>query len=282
MKKTLLGYIPEESPIYQLHPLTRVAFLLVASIYPMLIEAPEWNLALTIILIVLLLYARVSMKTIKNYIPIMGSMLFIILISYTVFGGYDPSYIPLAHLGSFTIYFQPVRWAIVTYMRLIPMIFVVIFFFSTSRERDIIVAMRTCKVPFTMTYLLGMGLRSVGMTMEDFQIVREAEKARGFDARGKSVFYKLKQFIMYIVPLFGLAIRRTEEFSNALTARAYSFQGLLKQEKRADYFLTHYHIAIADIIIISALLLSLVMLIVGRYHYGLMDVESSWINVLLK
>lgn len=282
MKKTLLGYIPEESPIYQLHPLTRVAFLLIVSIYPMLIEAPEWNLALTIIMLGLLVYAKVRMDTIKNYVPIFGSMFFIILISYTLFGGYDPAYIPIAHLGSLTIYYQPVRWAIVTYMRLIPMIFVVIFFFSTSRERDMIVAMRTCKVPFTITYLVGMGLRSVGMVMEDFLIVREAEKARGFDTKGKSLLYKLKQFIMYIVPLFGLALRRSEEFSNALTARAYTFRGLLKQQKRADYVLTHYHLAFTDYAIMFILILALILLVIARYHYGLMSVESSAINLLLR
>lgn len=281
MKKTLLGYIPEESPVYQLHPLTRVMFLLIVSIYPMLVAAPEWNLALTVLILGLLVYARVRMDTIKNYIPIMGSMGFIILISYTIFGGYEPSYIPIGHLGSLTIYFQPIRWAIVTYMRLIPMIFIVIFFFSTSRERDLIVALRTVRVPFAMTYLVGMGLRSVGMVMEDFQIVREAEKARGFDTRGKSLYYKLRKFIMYIVPLFGLALRRSEEFSNALTARAYTFRGLLNQQKRADYVLSHYHLSPTDYLIIFTLIIALIALVILRYHFGLMGVESTVINKLV-
>lgn len=281
MKKTLLGYIPEESPVYRLHPLTRVSFLLIVSIYPMLIEAPEWNLALILIMLVLLVYAKVSLATIKNYVPIMVSMGVIILISYTLFGGYEPNYTLLCHLGSLRIFLQPIRWGIVTYMRLIPMIFVVIFFFSTSRERDLIVALRTLKVPFTLTYLIGMGLRSVGMVMEDFQIVHEAEKARGFDTKGKSLFYKLKQFIMYIVPLFGLALRRSEEFSNALTARAYTFNGLFNQQKRTDYVLAHYKMNLKDYAIILILFLALIALIVLQ-NFGILGIESSIINKLFR
>ena len=46
MNKTLLGYVPEQSPIYAVHPFVKLFFLLVVSLFPMFIASPEWNLAL--------------------------------------------------------------------------------------------------------------------------------------------------------------------------------------------------------------------------------------------
>ncbi len=47
--------------------------------------------------------------------------------------------------------------------------------------------MRSVRVPFVVTYIFAMALRAAGMVLEDFQIVRQAEKARGYDPVGKSI-----------------------------------------------------------------------------------------------
>ncbi|HHS97981.1 MAG TPA: hypothetical protein ENK08_08820 [Chloroflexi bacterium] len=145
---------------------------------------------------------------------------------------------------------------------------------STSRERDILVAMRWARVPFTVTYLVAMSLRAVGMVIEDFSIVRQAEKARGYDPKGKSIPYKLRQFVMYIIPLMGLAIRRSEEFSNALVARGYSFTGL-RRVKRPDYVLTKYHFKVLDGVIVAVLSVALALLVFARYGLGMFTLEGS-------
>ena len=54
MNKTLLGYVPEESPIYAIHPFVKLFFLLVVSLFPMFIAAPEINLLLMLIIIFLM------------------------------------------------------------------------------------------------------------------------------------------------------------------------------------------------------------------------------------
>ena len=96
------------------------------------------------------------------------------------------------------------------------------------------------RVPFVVTYVFAMALRSAGMVLEDFFIVRQAEQARGFDPTGKSLAYKIRKYIMYMIPLFALSLRRSEEFTNALVARGYAFTGEAAKVKRADFVLTHY------------------------------------------
>jgi energy-coupling factor transporter transmembrane protein EcfT len=157
------------------------------------------------------------------------------------------------------------------------MIFVMIFFLSTSRERDVIVAMRFIRVPFVVTYVFAMALRSAGMVLEDFFIVRQAEQARGFDTRGKSIAYKLRKYIMYMIPLFALSLRRAEEFTNALVARGYAFTGDAAKVKRADYILTHYSFKPVDGILTAAIIGLFAFILVMRYGYGYMGSNHSFL-----
>jgi energy-coupling factor transporter transmembrane protein EcfT len=281
MNKTLLGYVPEESPIYSVHPFVRVFFLFIVSLFPMIIVAPEWNAFLIILVIILMQYSRINLATLKLYVPVAVSMGSLILFSYTVFAGNHPEFTELIRFLGIRIYYERIVEAVVVYFRVVPMIFITVYFLSSSRERDIIVAMRSIRIPFAMTYLVAMALRSAGMVLEDFSIVRQAEKARGFDPAGKSIAYKLRQFVMYIIPLFALALRRAEEFSNALVARGYSFTGLLRNPKRADYVLTHYHFKKHDFVITAALLCMLIALLVLRYGFGLLTLEGSLTETVL-
>ncbi len=282
MNKTLLGYVPNESPIYAVHPFVKLYFLLVVSLFPMFVSAPDWNIILMVVIILLMWISKVNMSTLKIYIPVAISMGTIIFLSYTVLGGTHPEFELLARIWGINFYWERIRDALVVYFRVLPMIFTMVFFLSTSRERDIIVAMRSIKVPFVVTYIFAMALRSAGMVLEDFGIVRQAEKARGFDPAGKSIAYKIRQYVMYMVPLFALSLRRSEEFTNALVARGYAFTGKVSRVKRADYILTHYSYKYFDYIFIALITIAFIALLVYRYGYGYFQVDQSWLLRLLR
>jgi energy-coupling factor transport system permease protein len=275
MNKTLLGYVPDESPIYAIHPFVKLFFLLVVSLFPLFISAPEWNFALIVIIIFLMWYSRVSMKTLRIYIPVMISMGSIILLSYTIFGGTQPQYELLFKVFGVNIYWERLRDAIVVYLRILPMIFTMVFFLTTSRERDVIVAMRSIRIPFVVTYVVAMALRAAGMVLEDFGIVRQAEQARGFDSAGKSLPYKIRKYVMYMIPLFALSLRRSEEFTNALVARGYAFTGEMARIKRADYILTHYIFSRLDLFLSLLIGLAFIAILVLRYGFGYFSLEQS-------
>ncbi len=102
--------------------------MLIVSLFPLFISAPEWNFALMLFLLFLLGYSRVSLNTIKIYIPVAISMGSIILISYTILGGTHPDYHLLSRLGPVNIYWERVRDALVIYFRILPMILTMVFF----------------------------------------------------------------------------------------------------------------------------------------------------------
>jgi energy-coupling factor transport system permease protein len=282
MNKTLLGYVPNESPIYAIHPFVKLFFLLIVSLFPLFVAAPEWNIALILVIAALMVYSRVNMKTLRIYVPVAISMGTIILISYTILGGVHPEYQLIAQLGGVRIYWERIRDAIVVYFRILPMIITMVFFLTTSRERDLIVALRSVKVPFVVTYVFAMALRAAGMVLEDFQIVRQAEQARGFDSTGKSLAYKIRKYVMYMIPLFALSLRRSEEFTNALVARGYAFTGQASRIKRADFILTHYHFRNLDLFLTILIGITFVALLVLRYGFHKFGLDDSWILIWLK
>lgn len=285
MRRTLLGYVPDESPVYDIHPFVKLYFLLVVSLFPLVISSLEWNILLIVLQLLLLWWSRVNMRTLRIYIPVAISMGTIILLSYTVLGGVHPEYELLFRVFGIPIYWERLRDAMVVYFRILPMILTMVLFLSTSRERDVIVAMRTIRVPFVATYVFAMALRSAGLVMEDFQIVRQAEQARGFDTSGKSLIYKIRQFVMYMIPLFALSLRRAEEFTNALVARGYAFTGEASKVKRADYVLTHYQFTTKDGIITAVITLSFLAILILHYGFGYLGEDSSrllaWLHSVL-
>jgi len=282
MNKTLLGYVPTQSPIYAIHPFVKLFFLLIVSLFPMFVAAPEWNIALMLVILLLMGISRVDIRTLRIYVPVAISMGSIILLSYIIMSGNHPEFLLVARFAGIKVYWERVRDAVVVYFRILPMIFTMVFFLSTSRERDVIVAMRTIRLPFVVTYVFAMALRSAGMVLEDFQIVRQAEQARGFDTTGRSLVYRLRKYVMYMIPLFALSLRRAEEFTNALVARGYAFTGEASRVRRADYILTHYSFKYYDAIFTALISVSFVALLVLRYGYHFFSIEQSWLIIWLK
>lgn len=281
MNKTLLGYIPNESPIYAVHPFVKLFFLMTVSLFPMFFSSPDWNISLMIAILILMWISRVDMRTMKIYIPVAISMGSIILLSYTVLGGTHPEFELIFKFWGINIYWERIRDAIIIYFRVLPMIFTMVFFLTTSRERDLIVAMRSIRTPFVVTYIFAMALRAAGMVLEDFQIIRQAEQARGYDPAGKSLPYKIRQYVMYMVPLFALSIRRSEEFTNALVARGYAFTGKASKIKRADFVLTHYSFKYFDYIFIIIIAFAFISLLVFHFGFDYFSMDHSWLLRML-
>jgi energy-coupling factor transporter transmembrane protein EcfT len=219
------------------------------------------------------------MSTLRIYVPVAISMGTIIFLSYTIFGGTQPQYYVWFRIFGFPFYWERIRDAIVIYFRVLPMIATMVFFLSTSRERDVIVAMRSVRIPFVVTYVFAMALRSAGMVLEDFNIVRQAEKARGFDTKGRSLPYKLRKYIMYMIPLFALSLRRSEEFTNALIARGYAFTGKASKIKRADYILSRYTFHFYDGILVAIITLIFLSILILHYGFGAFGIEQSLLTI---
>ncbi|MHB1392085.1 MAG: energy-coupling factor transporter transmembrane component T family protein [Clostridia bacterium] len=275
MMKTIIGYVPYESPIYGFHPLTRLVFFIISGFIPIFIDLPEVNFAIIIFLIFLFVYSKVDVFKLKIYMPMMVTVGVFIFITYWLAPGNDPGNKVMGYLLGKPLYYQPLRWALVSYIRILSLLFASIFYFSTNRERDILAGFRAAKLPFMASYFIGLSLRSAGMFIDDLHTIREAEQARGLDSSIMTFSGKLKHYSMYMIPLFTLALRRGDEISNALFAKGLS----LKQTgKREDYALSKYLILGKDYAVNTILVFLLISVLFLRVRYNIFGVENSIVN----
>ncbi len=281
-RKTLLGHVPISSPFYKFHPVTRLIMFVFFGVIPLFIFVPEVNFALLLINLMLMRWGRVNLRGLRIYMPIIFTVAIFMFTVVILAPGNDPSYTPL-QAGPITIYYQPVFFTFAAYWRLIAMLFGTILYFSTNRERDMLVALRTLRLPFIASYVIGLSIRSAGMFMEDFRTIREAEQARGLDTKAMRFSDQVKLYMMYLIPLFSIALRRADEISNALFARGYTLTGRVgRGGKRQDYIRSLYKIRSRDIIAIAAMALIFAATGYVQMRYGTFAIEHSPLNIWLR
>ena len=281
-RKTLLGHVPISSPLYQFHPVTRLSMFLFLGVVPLFIFIPVINFFLLLVNLALMIWGRVDLRRLRIYMPIIFTVAFFMFAVVLLAPGNDPSYTPI-QIGSFTIYYEPVFFTFAAYWRLIAMLFGTIFYFSTNRERDMLVALRTIRLPFIGSYVIGLSIRSAGMFLEDFRTIREAEQARGLDTKAMKFSDMVKLYMMYLIPLFSIALRRAEEISNALFARGYTITGRVGTGgKRVDYIRSLYRIRTRDIIVIAIVLLLFFVVGIAQMVFGVFAIENSPLNIYLR
>lgn len=280
-RKTLLGYVPIVSPFYAYHPASRLILFIFLGVIPLFIFVPEVNILLLLFDLALLRWGKVDIKQLKMYMPIIFTVAIFMFTVVILAPGNDPSYTPL-EVFRITIYYEPVFFTFAAYWRLIAMLFGTILYFSTNRERDLLVGLRALRLPFVASYVVGLSIRSSGMFMEDFRTIREAEQARGLDTKAMRFSDQVKLYMMYLIPLFSIALRRANEISNALFARGYTLTGLTSTgEPRQDYIRSTYSYSKKDFIAMTIMMTIFVATGFAQIFFGVFALENSPLNIYL-
>lgn len=271
-KKTLFGYVPAESWVYSFHPLTRLLIMVIFAFLPLAVLTTELNVMLVGVWLVLLLTASVSLQRLRLFLPLIVTMFLFMMGTYLFFPG-DTSGAVAFQTGFVTGYFEPLMFAFANYWRIIALVFAAIFYATTNRERDIIVALRQLNISFGVVYVLSLAFRSAGLFLDDLSTIREAEHAKGLETGGMSVTNRVKHYVMYIVPLFTLAIRRITHIEDALFARGYhNFEFSLFESDRPNYLRTQYRMRVRDYLVIAgavsvALVVFYLAFFKGQFRY---------------
>lgn len=282
MQKTIIGFVPAESPMYTVHPVVRFWLYIATGILPLFIETPEISILFILALLGLFVFSNVNLKRLKMFAPMMVTVGIIITLTYLFFPIKKSQGLIMFKIGSVEAHFYSIMWALCIYLRIITLVLASIFYFSTNRERDILVSLRTIGTPFAASYFVGLALRSAGIFLEDYAIIREAEQARGLDVRNLSLGGKIKHFSMYLVPLFTGSIRKCEDISIGLFAKGTEISGKIDGVKRADYLRSKLIVKNKDKIWILIILVFTIALIILRITTGFLSLDNSLIFKAVK
>ncbi len=105
MRRTLLGTVPVLSPLYQLHPVTRIFMLLFLGAVSLFILVPEINVLLIILILLFLIWAKVDISGLRIYLPLTVTVAIFMFIVSTAFPGPKPEYHTFKVLG-ITLYLE--------------------------------------------------------------------------------------------------------------------------------------------------------------------------------
>ena len=106
---------------------------------------PEINIALIVLIFLYLRWARVDISGLRIYLPLTVTVAIFMFTVSIVFPDRDPSFHPF-HAG-ITFYPEALFWTFASYWRLMAMLFGTIQYFSTNRERETLVAIRSAASP---------------------------------------------------------------------------------------------------------------------------------------
>ena len=73
----------------------------------------------------------------------------------------------------------------------------------TSRDIEIIGAMRQFRVPYVASFFTSTMLRSLNMALFDYSTIRQAQLARGISLKKKNIFRKIADLAYMAVPSYG-------------------------------------------------------------------------------
>ncbi len=94
----------------------------------------------------------------------------------------------------------------------------------TTRDVEIVGAMRQLKVPYVACFFVSIMLRSLSMALTDYTTIRQAQIARGATLKKRGVFGLLSDLAYMAVPLTVTTLRRSREVGDAALVRGFSME----------------------------------------------------------
>jgi energy-coupling factor transport system permease protein len=229
----------------KLHPLTKLFIFLILSIIPFIMENIFDIIFILFLVIILILITRIPLFS-KSFKKVIIAFLLVnvsIFIVWCLFSQREGNVV----LFQTTIVFIQDQWewtilitdttllyAAHISLRIITMFFLMMFFFVSISDRDLIHGLRSIKVPFTACLVISMTFRGLSMFQQEYSIIKEAMMTRGVEFKHVSIPKRIKNFISIFVALIVLMFKRTEEMSASIEARGIP----LRSKKRTVY---HYY-----------------------------------------
>ncbi|MFW9939352.1 MAG: energy-coupling factor transporter transmembrane component T family protein [Candidatus Thorarchaeota archaeon] len=287
LSKTFFSYIPTDSFIARLHPLTKLGLLFVLSIIAYLFDNIVDLLTLLILDIILILLTKVPVFS-KKFLKIIGGFLLAnssIFIAWCLFSQrpgtiiyFENTIIIIEDIWIWNILItdQTIYYASRIALRSLIMFFLALMFFIGTTDRDLIHGLRSIKVPFTICLVINLIFRGIAMFQTDFQIIKEAMQTRGVEFKRTSIPQKIRNFVSIFIALIILMFKKTEEMANSIESRGIPF----RSKNRTIYH--YFPLRIKDFIILTAALMFLGFSIYLRiYRYSLVNFIIKLIPIIL-
>lgn len=251
--KALSLYEEKNTVIHEIDPLSKMLYILVAILVPIIAPTNMAAVAFMILSILLLLIAKVF----KKVIPIIGFSL-IILVTVVIIQGLfrAGNKTPLFNIGSIVFYKEGTYFGLALCSKVINILCAFSLLVLTSSPSNIIESVVRKGLSPKIGYVLSSVLQIIPQMSSNMSTITDAQRSRGMETEGK-LSVRIKAFFPLIGPVVMNSIVNTKERAMALEVRGFdSKEKKTFLNEKKDFYLNKF--------VRAALLIVLILSIVWR------------------
>jgi energy-coupling factor transporter transmembrane protein EcfT len=128
------------------------------------------------------------------------------------------------------------------------MVFSSLLLVMTTRDAGLIAALRQLRTPYLGRFFLAIVFRTLSLSLLDYEVIRQAQVARGINLRRAGLLGLLRNIARMSVPLVATMLRRASEIGDALQARGFALN------RRDGDFVEIRRLGLLDVLVLIGLL----------------------------
>jgi len=264
-------HISKDSPLNLLHPLPKLASILMINTVALIIEAPIPFLILIILVMFAFRIAKVPLMRIWRLIVALVIVSQAVIISY-VFTSRIPGKIIYEFPWGTYVSDMTLLFSLSMIMRYSTMLLGSTLILCTTSDRDITYGISSLKLPYSLAFIFTLAFRSTSIFIDDFAKVRDAMILRGTNFYKGSIVSRARSYAKLLIPLIFIALRRVVEYTYAVEAKGFTITG-----KRT--YLHRYDVKPRDIAISILLASAALFTFILKYWFGILSFPGWPLNM---
>ncbi len=256
------AYIPGNSFMHKLNPISKIFFLIILTFSTFLIKS---LIFLTLIFLSLIILALMSNISLKNLILKLKFIFFILIFSIllNIFFNAIPDQNDEVLFYLFNLPFLKIRrlavyFALKAFFIILILYTSTIIFTYTTKMKDFVYSLMRLKIPYRYCFAFMVAVRNIPLIQQDARTIALAQKARGFDSEKVNTIKKV-YFLIFerLIATIVSTLRRTNTTSISMENRCF---GIYK--KRTNLIKINFRrLDVFFLIIFSCLFLLLILYI---------------------
>jgi len=219
--RSFLFYLPERSPFLSLSAISKLSLVVAISVAAVSALEFYYNLSILVVSIAILIVARVPLRNLKLWFVGFVFMMVFISAMYTLLSKI-PGETVYATLpwGTFVTENTPLIASAVAF-RILSMVLTALVFLSTTTDADVLSALYTMRIPYTISFMISLALRSLTMFSEDWKTILDAYWSKGVDINKGNIIRRLRNYIRVTIPLMILTLNKVRDIDFAAESRGF-------------------------------------------------------------
>ena len=251
--KSISLYQDKNTPVHKLDPLSKILYIVVANLIPVLLGNRIATMAFILISIVILTTGRVLKRT-APMLGFSGLVLITVVIIQGIFRQGNAT--PVLTLGSVVFYKEGLLFALNITLNVINILMSFSILVLTTKPSDMVETFVRLGLSPKIVYVMSSVFQIIPQMPETMATITDAQRSRGMETEGKLIT-RLKAFFPLISPVVMNSLITTRERAIALEVRGFD-----STQKKS--FLSELKKTRSDQIFKAALILVFILSLVGR------------------